>query len=140
MKFTVPGVPVAQPRQRHTRSGINYLPAKHPVNAYKATCRLAAMQAGVVPESGPVRLSATFVLPKPTTTVRKRDAGRLIWVAKKPDVDNLAKALLDSLSGVAWSDDSQVASLHISKRYAVSDGDGQPIEHAATEVEISQLE
>lgn len=48
--FTVPAVPVAQPRQRmrvvQTHGGKtfaqNYTPVRDPVNAYKASCREAA--------------------------------------------------------------------------------------------------
>ena len=36
----------------------------------------------------------------------------------KPDADNLAKLYLDGLNGVAWLDDSQVATLVAVKRYA----------------------
>jgi Holliday junction resolvase RusA-like endonuclease len=35
----------------------------------------------------------------------------------KPDVDNLAKAILDALNGVAYEDDSQVYSLEVQKWY-----------------------
>ena len=34
------------------------------------------------------------------------------------DVDNLAKALLDALNGIAFDDDSQVAIINIQKRYS----------------------
>lgn len=33
----------------------------------------------------------------------------------KPDCDNIAKAVLDALNGVAWDDDSQVVSLQVRK-------------------------
>lgn len=33
----------------------------------------------------------------------------------KPDVDNIAKAILDGLTGIAYGDDSQVTELHIIK-------------------------
>ena len=38
---------------------------------------------------------------------------------KKPDCDNVAKAVLDGLNGVAFQDDSQVVSLLISKSYSL---------------------
>lgn len=38
---------------------------------------------------------------------------------KKPDCDNVAKAVLDGLNGVAFQDDSQVVSLGISKSYSL---------------------
>ena len=37
---------------------------------------------------------------------------------KKPDLDNIAKIVLDSLNGLAYKDDSQVVSLKIEKYYA----------------------
>ena len=33
----------------------------------------------------------------------------------KPDADNIAKAVLDALNGVAWTDDAQVAHLEVHK-------------------------
>jgi len=33
------------------------------------------------------------------------------------DIDNLAKALLDAINGIAFSDDSQVAIMNIQKKY-----------------------
>jgi Holliday junction resolvase RusA-like endonuclease len=34
---------------------------------------------------------------------------------QKPDLDNLAKAVLDSLNGLAWVDDSQIYRLLVEK-------------------------
>ena len=36
---------------------------------------------------------------------------------KKPDCDNIAKAILDALNGLAYEDDSQIVSAVILKRY-----------------------
>ena len=41
-----------------------------------------------------------------------------INVTKKPDCDNIAKIILDSLNKIAYHDDSQVVDLHVNKRYA----------------------
>lgn len=41
---------------------------------------------------------------------------------KKPDIDNLAKSVLDGLNGIVWKDDSQIVSLHITKVYASGSG------------------
>lgn len=38
--------------------------------------------------------------------------------AGKPDIDNVAKAVLDALNGVAYEDDKQVVILHCEKKYA----------------------
>lgn len=42
----------------------------------------------------------------------------LIRPKKKPDMDNIAKAVADSLNGIAYKDDSQVADLVIRKFYS----------------------
>jgi hypothetical protein len=41
-----------------------------------------------------------------------------VWHATKPDVENLAKALLDALTGILWVDDGQVAELVLRKKVA----------------------
>lgn len=61
---------------------------------------------------GPVRVSATFTLPRPKTRPR-RDR----WPDRKPDVDKLARGLLDALSGPVFKDDAQVVWLEVAKRY-----------------------
>ena len=38
--------------------------------------------------------------------------------AKKPDIDNVAKSILDGLNKVAWVDDTQVVRLSVSKVYS----------------------
>ena len=35
----------------------------------------------------------------------------------KPDIDNLTKAVLDALNGLAWYDDAQIVELNASKTY-----------------------
>lgn len=37
---------------------------------------------------------------------------------KKPDIDNIAKVILDSLNDIAYHDDTQVVSLCMAKKYA----------------------
>ena len=42
----------------------------------------------------------------------------LILPTKKPDADNIAKAILDALNGLAYYDDAQVVHLEVQKRYS----------------------
>lgn len=49
----------------------------------------------------------------------------------KPDVDNIAKAVLDALTGIAWQDDARVWRLSVERVYARA-GDA-----ARVEVEVS---
>jgi Holliday junction resolvase RusA-like endonuclease len=36
---------------------------------------------------------------------------------KKPDADNICKAVCDAMNGIVYKDDAQVVSLHFTKRY-----------------------
>lgn len=62
---------------------------------------------------GPVAVTCAFLLPRPASYPR-----RVIHAVKKPDVDKLARAVLDALSGVLFGDDSTVTELHATKAYA----------------------
>ena len=54
----------------------------------------------------------------PQITPKKRRAGMIgTGVTKRPDVDNIAKIILDALNGVAYDDDKQITRLIISKEY-----------------------
>lgn len=132
--FTIPAIPIAQPRQRVgviAGRARTYTPIKAPVNAYKATCRIAAAQSGqAVVLDGPIALKAVFVLPRPSAKIWKARPMPRERHAKKPDADNLAKSLLDALTGLLWRDDSQISSLTIEKWIAA--GDERP--HVEVEV------
>src|SRR5687767_13234466 len=105
--FTVPTIPVAQPRQRHRVAMIhgkamamNYTPSKSPIADYKATVKMAAMQAySAAPILGPLTVNIVFVFPrtanKPTWLKRESPwfvawkEGRRVPHISKPDRDNL---------------------------------------------------
>ena len=130
--FVVPAVPVAQPRQRHrvlTSHGRtfaqNYVPTKHPVNAFKASVQHAAREVYPGPPmEGPIRLRLVFLFPRPKRLIWKSRAMERAWHVAKPDADNAAKAVKDALSKLLWRDDSQVCMVLIAKQYAA--GDEQP--------------
>lgn len=68
------------------------------------------------PLSGAIAVSveAIFNLPK--------RAGERPFHVQRPDADNIAKAVLDSLNGIVFADDAQVVELHATKVWAI-DGD-----------------
>jgi Holliday junction resolvase RusA-like endonuclease len=70
---------------------------------------------------GPVSVELVFYMPAP----KRRNARPAV----KPDVDKLARAVLDGLTGSAFADDGQVVELKASKRYA-------DLEHPRTGVQI----
>lgn len=45
----------------------------------------------------------------------------LLKPTTRPDVDNIAKGILDPLNGLVWKDDKQVFRLVIEKQYGESD-------------------
>ena len=117
--FTIAGEPVPQPRPRvSTRGGFAraYVPKEHPVHAYRKAIAEAADEAGLVAQDEPLNvvIDAVFARPKShlTKTGVKATAPRL----PRPDVDNMAKAVLDALQDVI-GDDTLVARLVVEKSY-----------------------
>ena len=64
------------------------------------------------PRPEAVEVSVLWTLAKPKSTPK-----RVVHPTKKPDVDKLLRAVLDSLTGVAYEDDSQVVRGSIEKEY-----------------------
>ena len=62
---------------------------------------------------GPLAVTLLFHLPEPQRLPRRRRA----WPDRRPDLDKLCRACLDSLTGIAWRDDAQVVRLEASKDY-----------------------
>lgn len=62
---------------------------------------------------GPVEVILHFYLPRPASLPKK-----VTKHVKRPDIDKLARACLDSLTGVFFKDDSQVVALECYKDYA----------------------
>lgn len=71
----------------------------------------------------PLKISITFYMPIPKALSKvKKNTARLEsdrwYVTKKPDIDNLAKAVLDALNGIAFFDDGQIVKLELEKFYS----------------------
>jgi Holliday junction resolvase RusA-like endonuclease len=61
-----------------------------------------------------------IAVPIPASYSKKRSAACLDGSerpCKKPDIDNIVKAYLDSMNGIVYKDDTQVVSLHATKVY-----------------------
>lgn len=128
IKFTVPAIPVAQPRQRHRivsthgkTLAMNYTPKTDPVNAFKAACQVAASAAySGAPMDCPISMDVVFVFPRPMSVRKKDGTGRLPHTTK-PDRDNLMKSLQDALNGLTYRDDSLICAGHVEKWKAAAD-------------------
>ena len=112
-KFTVPGPAVPQGRPRLTTIGGHpraYDPPRS--RKYKAKVRAYAQRAGrMEPITGPVKLTLEEYRPIPKSwSKNKREAARTqrLLPTTRPDMDNVEKAIMDALNGLAWNDDAQV--------------------------------
>jgi Holliday junction resolvase RusA-like endonuclease len=121
IKLTVPGIPVAKQRPRVTRRGITFTPAKT-LNYETYVRELFAVQYPTFkPLTGPIMLKvwAYFPIPRGTSKrTRELMESGSIRRDKRPDYDNLAKAISDALNGVAYDDDGQICSAWIEKLYS----------------------
>ena len=118
--FWVAGDPKAQPRHRAFARGGNvrcYDPGT--AEGWKALIAAAARpHLPIVPLKGPVEVHIDFFFRRPKRLLRKRDPDRVMWYDRKPDRDNLAKAVLDALTQIGfWFDDAQVCSGRVRKFY-----------------------
>lgn len=113
VSFEVFGKVRGKGRPRFTRGGRPYTPKA--TRDYERAIREAFENAnGRPPEpfSGPIAVCIMTYrqLPNsaPKSVISEQDT-------HKPDIDNVAKIVLDALNGVAWKDDAQVVSLTVSK-------------------------
>ena len=117
--FSIPGDPVPQPRARVSTAGgfaRAYVPKKHPVHAYRHRLQVAAIDAGLEKTSGTVEVIIDAVYARPKSHVTKKGVKPTAPALPRPDVDNVAKAVLDAI-GPILGDDSQVRRLVVEKSY-----------------------
>ncbi len=117
--FFVHGKPFPDQRPRVARNG-GIIPNQNVIEWKELVERVGLRYMTVMaPLLEPVELKLVFHMPIPESWSRKRrDDAAGTAHAKKPDVDNLAKAVMDALNGVVWQDDAQVTSLNVRKVYA----------------------
>lgn len=116
---TIAGAPMAKGRPRFSRKiGRAYTPDKTvKYETYLRTMLANDMnKAGLEPIEGPVSVRVVFTMPEPKSMAKKLKGLELPHV-KKPDLDNMLKAVLDSMNQVVVKDDSQVFKIETEKRY-----------------------
>ena len=131
LRFQVQGNPIAQPRTRATTRRRTdgrvvasvYSPANAPIQRWKVEVATAYALAGreLEPLAGVVHLDLHFLFARPQRLCRKNAPDCRIPHVGKPDLDNLAKGVLDALNGLAWADDRQVSLLMLRKSYVARD-------------------
>lgn len=121
IKFTIPGKPQAKQRPRF--AGHAYTPKE--TVAYENWVRLCFQQTKAQKLAGEILAEMVFTFPIAKTKPKKMKEKMLsgeICPTGKPDLDNLAKSVLDSLNGFAFDDDSQVVTLLVRKKYGTDPG------------------
>lgn len=115
VRFFVPGKPAPQGSKRHVGRGILIESSKE-VGPWRERVALAAhnVMAGTALFDGAVTVVLNFVLPRPKSAPKRSTPAAI----KRPDLDKLERAILDAITGVIISDDSQVVSLLGHKRIA----------------------
>ncbi|WP_411842132.1 RusA family crossover junction endodeoxyribonuclease [Salinicoccus sp. HZC-1] len=130
IEFKVEGKAVPQPRPRvyQTASGKSKAVNSRQSVTYKRLVKLAAKnymnRNRLSIAECPISVYLTFVYTPPKSYTKKKlkaiQDGILMY-QKKPDLDNLAKGVLDALNNTVYKDDSQIVELNVKKQYGDKD-------------------
>jgi Holliday junction resolvase RusA-like endonuclease len=128
VSFSIPGTPQGKGRPRATtRAGhaALYTPAK--TLAYEGLIAHSAQQAmaGAAPLECACQVQMSITVSVPAAWSKKKQAAALagqLLPTKKPDTDNVVKAVFDGMNGVVWRDDVQAVDLFVRKRYGALPG------------------
>lgn len=115
----VNGVPAPQGSKRHVGGG-RMVEVSRAVGPWREAVRTETQRVmgDRDPFDGAVCVLITFLLLRPKSAPK-----RLVYPVKRPDLDKLARSVLDGLTaGGAFTDDSQVVVLMADKRYGPRPG------------------
>jgi len=127
VRIVVRGRPAPQGSKRHVGGG-RMIEMSKAVGPWREAVRTETQLAmrHEPPLGCPVEVNIMFYLKRPASHYRTGRNAHLLrdnapeWPAGKPDLDKLARAVLDGLTmGGAWKDDSQAVRLDVIKLYAV---------------------
>ena len=122
--ITIQGEPKGKGRPRFSRKG-DYVSTYTPADTVRyenfvKACFFSNCP-GVPPATDEIDAEIIAYFGVPKSTSKKKTAlmlNGIINPTKKPDTDNIAKIILDSLNGIAYNDDSQIIKLTVEKRYS----------------------
>lgn len=122
----LPGEPVGKGRPRFVRStGRTYTPTKTRdyENALRAAGQFAMGNRPPFDCALDVQIVAGMSIPASASkSVRLRSLTGELRPTKRPDADNIGKAVLDSLNGIVWADDAIITDLWVRKKYEPQPG------------------
>jgi len=113
-RLIVPGEAVPKGRPRAVRRGAfiaMHTPQK--TERYEHLVKLAAQAENAPMLEGPIQAQMAFHFCRPKSAPKWK-----AWKDTRPDVENLAKAVMDGLNGIAYRDDGQIVRLFCEKAYA----------------------
>lgn len=122
VKFTVAGEPKgkSRPRFANSKNGFRTYTPKQTV-MYENLVSWTYQQEVGIKLNGQITAKIVAYFPIPKSVSKKKRAlmeSGVIMYDHKPDTDNVAKIILDSLNGVAYDDDRQICSLTVMKYYS----------------------
>lgn len=121
INFTVPGEPRGKGRPRFSRSGHTYTDSETRAYENKIIAYYRkAHGAFHFPNGAFISVDVVAYLPIPKSATKAQRAGMeagTILPSRKPDVDNIEKAVLDALNGIAYKDDARVCRTSCRKFY-----------------------
>lgn len=126
VEFKVDGEPQGKGRPRFSRKiGRAYTPEK--TATYESLIRsdFYRQNPNIRFDNGPVELTirAYMSIPESKSKITKAMMrSGYERPTKKPDIDNIVKAVMDALNGAAWKDDKQVCELNVYKFYSDTPG------------------
>lgn len=138
VRFTVPGAPKGKARAKTVRSKkggtFSYTPEGTMLYENLIKCCYRQESNNIIFNDGrPLKVTIIAYYPIVKSTSKKKKQQMLedlMFPTKKPDIDNIAKSILDALNKLAYRDDTQVVTLHMEKHYA---------EDPRVEVEIEEI-
>ena len=133
MKFIIHAVPKPKGRPRVKKNGRPFTPERTREYEQLVVGEWEKQCGGIEPINNPIAVRVMFYMPIPKATskkARERMAAGLEVPAKKPDIDNLLKAVLDALNKKAYHDDNRIVEISAKKLYSTE---------PRTEVFISEL-
>ncbi len=121
IEFFIPGIPKPKGRARSARlktgKTIHYTPEQTETWENILYSRSLAYKPDK-PLDCPLSVYLHFWLPRPKNPKNK------LHPVTRPDLDNLAKSVIDALNGVFWVDDSRIVLKGLRKAYATEGGPG----------------
>jgi Holliday junction resolvase RusA-like endonuclease len=125
IRFVIPGEPKGKGRPRifqNKRTGKSQAITPADTLSYENLVRWIYQNtegAQKIDDEIEARIVCMYGIPKSMTKKNRQlvDEGKL-HPTKKPDLDNVAKIILDSLNNIAYHDDSQVVKLTVEKHYS----------------------